>query len=196
MAMGQRTASMDFPGNPGGMPGMDKYRARYQMAAGGAARSNPAQPMSVNRMGPTGKDRFNVGSQVGHFQDMAREGVQGYGNMIGADLQKSIGTMLGGMNSIGALRSGAVPVAAGDIMGQYGREVGNYASMATRDAIGMGQEQASLESERDYRARSDRRARKGGLFGTLGKLAGGVAGSVLGPVGAAIGSRLAGAVIK
>lgn len=132
----------------------------------------------------------NVGYQVGQFQNMAREGVQGYGDMLGDDFRKQVGNYLGDLNSIGGLRSGAVASGLADFGNQYGRAVGQYASMATRDAMGMGQEQASLEAERQYRDMADKRARKGGLLRGVGKILGGVAGSVLGPAGGVIGTKL------
>src|ERR1700740_2625802 len=75
---------------------------------------------------------------VPQAQDLAAKGVQGYGASLLPGLQKQIGDTLGGLNSAGALRSGAVPVALDDASRAYAGQVGNYAKMASGEALGAG----------------------------------------------------------
>lgn len=128
--------------------------------------------LPVNTASRYGSQYGGVGQKIGMFQDMASESVRGYGSMLGRDFQKQVGVMLGGLNDIGALRSGRVQSELGDLSDQYGRSVGEYASMATRDAMGMGQTEYDRDVERKYREDADRRARKSSKWGALGKLGG------------------------
>ena len=138
----------------------------------------PTYPTSIAN--PT-----SVGAQVGQFQNFAREGVQGYGDIAGQDFRKNVGEMLGNLNSIGALRSGGVTSGLNDLTTNYGRQIGDYAKMATQAAIGQGQEQAQRERELAYRQAAEARARRQSTLGTIGKIVGGVGGLL--PGGSLIG---------
>lgn len=130
-----------------------------------------ATPMTIPNMS-TSPYLGPEGAKIKQYQDMAREGVQGYGNMVGRDFEKQVGQMLGGINAIGGLRSGAVHSQTKDLMDMYGRSVGDYASMATRDAMGQGQQSYQYGAESAYRDAADQRARKSSRWGALGKIAG------------------------
>lgn len=134
------------------------------MKKGGGTRANaptpPSQPykgvgdtfvppVSVAGSPTVAMPDRDIAGNVGMMQDFAREGVQGYGQMLGEDLQKNVGTMLGGLNRMGALRSGATEAGMGDLMSTYGRQVGAYSKMATQDAMGLGL-QASQAGMDDY----------------------------------------------
>src|SRR5437879_5450112 len=89
-----------------------------------------ARPMNPN-------DPF---SYVPEAQDLARESVIGYGETLQPQVLKDVGTAIGGLNEIGALRSGGTTVALGDIASKYGAMVGAYAKEATGGAISAGLE--------------------------------------------------------
>lgn len=133
--------------------------AQALMKRGGATRTNassgPNSPsnwytdpggmgvMPPSPIAPTGSPvvampERNTVANIQTMQDLAAKGVQGYGDMLGVDFRKDVGNLLGGLNRIGAIRSGAVQAGVGDLMDTYGRRVGDYASMATRDAMGLG----------------------------------------------------------
>lgn len=109
---------------------------------------------------------------VPQAQEFAREGVEGYGEMLKPELMRQIGTTLGGLNEIGALRSGAVPVHLAEVGESYGNQVGAYAKMATGEAIGHG-----LEAGRQRFAREEaRRRRQGALLRSIGMALGSAVG--------------------
>jgi hypothetical protein len=111
---------------------------------------------------------FAAGGNVEQAQKAAATGVQGYGASLQPQMLRQIGTTLGGLNSIGGLRSGAVPVALNDAAQQYGSAVGNYAKMASGEAIGAGlsaNEQDLLKQQLDQQ-------RKSSLLGAIGNVLG------------------------
>lgn len=135
-----------------------------------------------------------LGGNVQPFQDAMREGVQGYGNMLGEDLRKQIGVQLGDLNSIGALRSGAVQTGVNDATAAYGRQIGNYASQATGQAVGMAQQENDNQIERGFRDRQYNDAKKASKRRGIGQLLGGAAGMLLGPAVGAVGGAIGGRV--
>lgn len=119
---------------------------------------------------------FDPGGYVSQAQQAAQKGVEGFGQVAQRPLTRQIGTALGGLNSIGALRSGAVPVAAQDIAETYGNQVGGYAKMAAGESMGAGlaaNEQDLLKQQMDNQ-------RKSSLLGAIGSALG-FAGSRLFP---------------
>lgn len=173
---------MDRLGSTAPMP------ERWRRITGGGQRTT-----NVNAA-QTPYDPMSLSSNVGQFQGFAREGVEGYGTMLGEDFSKSVGSMLGDLNSIGALRSGGVVSGMNDLTTNYARQVGNVAKTATLDAVGMGQSEYDANVERKYRADAEKRARRGGFLRGVGTLLGGAAGTILGPAGTAIGAKLGSAV--
>lgn len=193
---------------------MSPYAQRYARVAGGGTRTtnlNPGQqPMTAAApmtpatpfappAGPApggsplgaNYDPNSLGSNIGAFQNAAGVGVQGYGDMVGQDFQKQVGGMLGDLNSIGGLRSGATVTSMNDLTTNYGRQIGNYAKMAEGDATKMGQEEYDANVERKYRADSEKRARKNSIIGAIGGIVGGAAGAYFGgPQGAMAGSSV------
>lgn len=97
-------------------------------------------------------------------QQLAKTGVEGFGQAASPYLTRQIGTALGGLNSIGALRSGAVPVAMGDIATDYGKEVGGYAKMAAGESLGAG----LVANEQDLMKQQMDQQRKSSLLGAIG----------------------------
>ena len=97
-------------------------------------------------------------------QQLAQTGVEGAGAAAAPYLQRQIGTALGNLNSIGALRSGAVPVAMGDIATDYGREIGAYGKMAAGESLGAG----LAANEQDLMRQEMDRRRKASLLGAIG----------------------------
>jgi len=165
----------------------------------------PPQPVRQGRYGPIydktdwlrgGRaptfDPESIGQQVEQYQDFAREGVEAYGRQLQPHLMREIGTALGGLNSIGALRSGGTTVAMEDIADRYTEQIGNFAGRATMDAIGFGQQGAfgtydrqrqAYDTDRDFdqRERARRDARRGALMGSIGQLLGAGIGFALPP---------------
>ena len=119
---------------------------------------------------------------VPQAQQAARTGVEGFGQAAEPYLKRQIGTALGGLNSIGGLRSGAVNTTLGDIGTDYGKEVGGYAQMAAGNATGAAlgaNEMDLMKQQMDQQRKSSLLGAIGGLLGTgLGFAgAGGVFGS-------------------
>jgi hypothetical protein len=116
---------------------------------GAGGPNGPLPPVSAAGYPTVTLPDRDVAGNIGQMQDFAREGVQGYGQMLGEDFRKDVGNTLGNLNKMGALRSGAVEAGMGDLMSNYGRQVGAYSQMATRDAMGLGL-QASQGTMDDY----------------------------------------------
>jgi hypothetical protein len=105
---------------------------------------------------------------VPQAQRLAQTGAEGFGQVAQRPLMRQIGTTLGGLNSIGALRSGAVPVAAQDIAETYGNQVGGYAKMAAGESLGAGlaaNEQDLLKQQLDQQRKSQLLGAIGGALG-------------------------------
>lgn len=125
---------------------------------------------------------------VPQTQKLAQTGVEGFGQAAAPYLSRQIGTALGNLNSTGALRSGAVPVALGDIATDYGKEVGGYAKMAAGESLNAG----LGASEQDLQRQHMDQQRKASLLGAIGGLLGtGLGFAVGGPAGAAVGKNVA-----
>jgi hypothetical protein len=120
-------------------------------------------------------------SFVPKVQKLAQTGVEGFGQAAAPYLSRQIGTALGGINSIGGLRSGAVPVAMGDIATDYGKEVGGYAKMAAGESVGAG----LAANEQDLMKQQIDNARKSSLLGAIGGALG-FAGNKIFPAKAAL----------
>lgn len=139
---------------------------------------------------------------IGPYQDLFEDSVEAYGDIAGADLRREIGSTLGGLNSIGALRSGAVPVELGEISERYADRIGNYAAMTTGDAVGAaftdyGLRRGVFESDRDVFLDEEERRRRSrsGLLRGIGSALGAGLGFVAGgPPGAAAGASAGGAL--
>lgn len=136
-------------------------------------------------------DRDNPYRDVDAAMGYAREGVEGFGETLRPQLLQDIGTTLGGLNEIGALRSGAVETELGNIGERYGAQVGAYGKMAASEAVRTGLEANRLRFERE----ESRRRRKGGLLKAIGTVLGAGVGFVASggnPAGAIAGASLAG----
>jgi len=112
---------------------------------------------------------FDPLGYVPQAQKLAQTGVEGYGQSLLPGLKKQIGTTLGDLNSVGALRSGAVPVALGDIADRYGQQIGAYSKMAAGESIGAGlgaSEQELMKQQMDQRNKSSLLGAIGGALGS------------------------------
>lgn len=105
---------------------------------------------------------------VKRAQDLGREGVEGYGETLRPGLEREIGTALGGLNSIGALRSGGSTVALNDITTNYAQQIGAYAKQAAGEATGYGLQAGQLRLQK--RQMDDQR--RGGLLKAIGSVLG------------------------
>lgn len=153
---------------------------------GGAPAVAPAAPQYSG----AGAGALNLGGQYAHAMQGA---VEGYGQQIGARFRQDIGNMLGNLNGIGALRSGAVATGTADAMRQYGDEVGAYAAQTAGQAYGMGMQENDNEVERQFRQKQYDDAKKASHRRGLGKLLGGLAGGAIGLVTGGPAGALAGA---
>lgn len=168
---------------------MQMLKTRSAQTAGGARRSSGKQPnQGVNPIGyqptnfaaglPAGPhngeafDRSNENSAVNFYQAAAREGVNAMGQQSAFDFRRELGTYLGGLNSTGALRSGAVESGANDIMDTYSRNFANAASQATLGAMGYGAGTVDNELARQQAAADRKNQRKMGTMAAVGGLLG------------------------
>lgn len=153
-------------------------------AGPGIVPSQPYNPLSLD-------------SNITKFQGAEAAGVQGYGDMVGQDFTRSVGTLLGNLNGIGGLRSGGVQSGINDFATQYGRQIGDYAKMTAADATHAGQEEFDAATERKYRADAEKRARKQSLISGIGTVLGGAGGLILGggnPAAGALGAKMGGSL--
>jgi hypothetical protein len=148
--------------------------------------SAPLQPLRPRGKFTAGPED-DVWSDVGTAQGYLERGVQGYGESLRPQLLQDVGSTLGGLNAIGGLRSGGVPVALGDISGKYGAQIGAYAKQASAEGV-----QAGLEAHRQrFEEAEAKRRRKAALLGAIGSVLGaGIGFAAGGPLGAGIGSKL------
>jgi hypothetical protein len=169
---------------------MQMLKQRAAQTAGGGTRSSGQQPNTgVTPVpggyqpqnfaeglaaGPHGEvfDRGNENSAVNFYQNAAREGVNAIGQGLAFDFRRELGTYLGGLNSTGALRSGAVESGANDIMRTYADRVGSAASQATLGAIGYGAQTSKDELARQQAAADRKQAQKSSTMGAVGSLLG------------------------
>lgn len=128
-------------------------------------------------------------SDVPEAQNYLREGVEGFGEQLRPHILKDIGDTLGGLNSIGGLRSGGTEVALGDITEKYAAQVGAFAKEATAGGLSAG-----LEARRQrFREDQAKQARKAGLMKAIGSVLGaGIGFLAAGPPGAVAGAGVGG----
>lgn len=136
--------------------------------------------------------RYDPFGDVGSAQEYLREGVEGYGEQLRPHLMREIGNALGGLNSVGALRSGGTTVALRDISSDYAERIGSYAKQASGAALDAGLEARRLRDQDEER----RRARRASIGRAVGGLLGAGVGFFLGggPAGAAAGARIGSSV--
>jgi hypothetical protein len=168
-------------------------RGRTTRRRGGFER--PRGPDQSER--PSGSDQFERPSgfdplaDVGAAQDFTREGVIASGELLRPELMSRIGDTLGGLNAIGALRSGGTRVALGEVNREFTDRIGNIASRATLGALGTGVQAGGLRlRDRDLQFREEeaKRARKFALLKAIGGVVGAGIGFALGPLGAVAGA--------
>ena len=131
-----------------------------------------------------GRRRRDPFRDVPRAQELTREGIIASAELLRPELLEEIGTTLGGLQSIGALRSGQANVQLEKISRGFTRDIGNIASRATIGAVGAGLEARGIRE----REREARKRRKTSLLGAIGGVIGAGAGFALaGPPGAAAG---------
>jgi len=138
---------------------------------------------------PTSNDPALQYAQKG--VDMYGQAVSHYGDLIRPEFLQTIGTALGGLNGIGALRSGASTVALNDIGTQYTDRIAEFAATQASQGAELGLKaydyhQQDLERKRQAHA---------SFLRTLGSVLGAGVGFIAGgPVGAGVGSQAGGSV--
>jgi len=136
---------------------------------------------------PTKPGKDDPFSYVPEAQNLASQGVTGYGESLQPAILKDVGNALGGLNSIGGLRSGGVTTALSDISSKYGAMIGAYSKMAAGEATAAGLEARRQKFQEDQA----RRARSAGLLKAIGSVLGaGIGFAVGGPAGAGVGAGL------
>ena len=132
---------------------------------------------------------FDPLMDVGRTQDLTREGVIANAELLRPELLARIGDTLGGLNTIGALRSGGTEVALRDVQREFTDRFGNIATAATLGAGGLGLGVAQINLQR----REAERQRKRSLLSAIGGVVGaGLGFAVAGPAGAVAGSQALG----
>lgn len=147
---------------------------------------------------PVRRRDFDPLRDVGRAQEATREGIIASGELLRPELLSRIGETLGGLNQIGALRSGGTEVALQDISREFTDRFGNIATAATTGAVGAGLQAGGLrlqDEERRFREREARKKRKAGLLSAIGNVVGaGVGFAIAGPPGAAAGAQAGGVI--
>ncbi len=147
---------------------------------------------------PSHRAPFDPLADVSRTQDFIREGVIANAELLRPELLSQIGDTLGGLNEIGALRSGGTKVALDDISRNFTTQIGNIASRATLQGVGQGIQAGGLRlQDRDLRFREQeaKNQRKASLLGAIASVVGaGVGFAVGGPAGAAVGAKVGGKV--
>jgi hypothetical protein len=144
---------------------MSMLKTRAAQMAGGGTRSDSKQPnQKINWDDPR--------QVVPMYQDFASQGVKALGEQSAFDFRRELGAYLGGLNSTGALRSGAVESGANDIMNTYSRNFASAASQATLGAIGYGQERVGQQLDAERAAADRKQANKSSIWGGVGSLLG------------------------
>ena len=118
---------------------------------------------------------FDPLRDVGRAQDFTREGVIASGELLRPELLKQIGDTLGGLNSIGALRSGGTKVALEDVSRNFTDRIGNIASRATLGALNAGIGAGGLRLGNrglNFQEEEAKRRRKSSLLGAIGSVVG------------------------
>ena len=145
---------------------------------------------------PHRKGQFDPFRDVERAQDFTREGVIASGELLRPEILGRIGDTLGGLNEIGALRSGGTRVALGEINREFTDRIGNIASRATLGALDSGLRAGGLrlgDRDLDFREAEAKRKRKAALLGAIGSVVGaGIGFAVGGPPGAAAGAAVGG----
>ena len=137
------------------------------------------------------KREEDVFGEVPEAQQYLREGTLAYGQSLQPAILKEIGSTLGGLNAIGGLRSGGVPVALGEIGQKYADIIGQHAAQSTERGLEYGLE---AHKQRFVEAEAKRR-RKAALLHAIGSVLGaGIGFAAGGPKGAVVGGQAGGAL--
>lgn len=139
---------------------------------------------------------FDPFRDVQRAQDFTREGVIASAELMRPELMQQIGDTLGGLNSIGGLRSGGTKVALEGINRDFTDRIGNIASRATLGSIDAGLGAGGLrlqDRQLDFQEEEAKRRRKSALLNAIGSVVGaGIGFAVAGPPGAAAGAGVGG----
>ena len=139
-----------------------------------------------------GKDEdFDPFRDVPRAQELTREGVIASGELLRPEILGRIGDTLGGLNAIGALRSGGTTVALSDLNREFTDRIGNIASRATLGAVDSGLSAGRLRFQNE----EAKRKRKAAMLNAIGSVVGaGIGFAVGGPPGAMAGAQAGGRI--
>lgn len=135
-------------GSGGRRSGMRPGRPQFQSMEGNPASVAPDAPRIPN-LAPS--STVNGGARLGGYAPKLEGQVKAYGDMVGQDFTKQVGSLLGDLNGIGALRSGAVQTGLNDLTTNYGRQIGNYAAQTASTAAGLNQQESEFGRDLGFR---------------------------------------------
>ncbi len=118
---------------------------------------------------------FDPYRDVPRAQDFTREGVIASGELLRPELLERIGDTLGGLNEIGALRSGGTKVALEGVNREYTDRFGQIASRATLGALDTGISAGRLRlgaRGQTFQEEEAKRRRKAAMLGAIGGVVG------------------------
>lgn len=156
--------------------------------------SGPAAPTPKPTVTPDATGKGLLGGYFDAFSGGLKGAAQGYADLAGQDFKQQIGTMLGNLNSIGALRSGGVQAGLNQAMTTYGRQVGDYSNQLATQAAQLAQNENDMNIERQFRGQQYGDAKRAAHKSAIGKLLGGLGGaaSVIPGIGGIAGGILKG----
>lgn len=128
---------------------------------------------------------------VPEAQRLLREGTVAQAELMRPELLGRIGDTLGGLNQIGALRSGGTAVALRDLNRDFTDRIGLFASRSTMGALESGLGAQRIRNEQEQIAAQRRSA----LLSAIGNVVGaGIGFAIGGPPGALAGAQVGGSV--
>ncbi len=130
-----------------------------------------------------GRERRDPFRDVPRAQELTREGIIASAELLRPELLEQIGTTLGGLQGIGALRSGQANVQLEKISRGFTRDIGAIASQATIGAVGAGLQARQIRGQE----REARKQRKAALFGQIAGVIGAGVGFATGGAPEAVG---------
>lgn len=119
-----------------------------------------------------------LGGYFDAFKNGLQGAAQGYADIAGQDFKQQVGSMLGDLNSIGALRSGGVQAGINQAMTTYGRQVGDYSNQLATQAAQLAQTENDNNIERQFRDQQYGDAKKAAHKSAIGNILGGLGGAV------------------
>ncbi len=154
-------------------------------------------PHEAHGINETARQKSALGEgfveRVGALQSLQKESVQAIGAQLAPQFRRQVARLLGGLQSIGALRSGAATAGISRASAQFGEALSTGLAAKVGDQFGTALGLEQLAEQRAARKASEKR----GLFGSIGKIgARFLAGTLAGGPLAGLGTVVTGEVAK